>query len=82
MALAFSSVSCVNPSMTFMALTARAVVYADQQLKTGVIQQYYIFKNNETNSIVIHLKYLTRKFISGVKFCKGITLQANQAAIV
>ena len=34
---AFSSVSCVNPSITFMALTARAVDYADQQLKAGVI---------------------------------------------
>jgi len=34
---AFSSVSCVNPSITFMALTARAVDYADQQLKADVI---------------------------------------------
>jgi len=34
---AFSSVSCVNPSITFMALTARAVDYADQQLKAGAI---------------------------------------------
>lgn len=30
---AFSSVSCVNPSITFMAFTARAVDYADKQLK-------------------------------------------------
>ncbi|WOH39509.1 GMC family oxidoreductase [Thalassotalea fonticola] len=34
---AFSSVSCVNPSITFMALTARAVDYADKQLKSGII---------------------------------------------
>ncbi|MGJ8691640.1 MAG: GMC oxidoreductase [Thalassotalea sp.] len=34
---AFSSVSCVNPSITFMALTARAVDYADQQIKAGKI---------------------------------------------
>jgi len=34
---AFSSVSCVNPSITFMALTARAVDYADKQLKAGLI---------------------------------------------
>lgn len=32
---AFSSASCVNPSITFMALTARAVDYADQQIKAG-----------------------------------------------
>lgn len=34
---AFSSVSCVNPSITFMAFTARAVDYADQQMKRGLI---------------------------------------------
>jgi len=34
---AFSSVSCVNPSITFMALTARAVDYAVKQLKNGII---------------------------------------------
>ncbi|SES64733.1 GMC oxidoreductase [Thalassotalea agarivorans] len=32
---AFPSQSCVNPSLTFMALTARAVDYADKQLKAG-----------------------------------------------
>ena len=32
---AFSSTSCVNPSLTFMALTARAVDYADKQIKAG-----------------------------------------------
>jgi choline dehydrogenase-like flavoprotein len=30
---AFPSVSCVNPSITFMAFTARAVDYADKQMK-------------------------------------------------
>mgnify|MGYP000379602337 CR=1 FL=1 len=34
---AFPSVSCVNPSITFMAFTARAVDYADKQMKIGVI---------------------------------------------
>lgn len=34
---AFSSVSCVNPSITFMALTARAVDYADKQFKAGIL---------------------------------------------
>ncbi len=34
---AFSSVSCVNPSITFMALTARAVDYADKQVKQGLL---------------------------------------------
>lgn len=32
---AFSSVSCVNPSITFMAFTARAVDFADKQLKSN-----------------------------------------------
>lgn len=32
---AFSSVSCVNPSLTFMALTARAADYAVKQLQQG-----------------------------------------------
>lgn len=32
-----ASVSCVNPSITFMALTARAADYAVKQLKAGVI---------------------------------------------
>ena len=32
-----ASVSCVNPSLTFMALTARAADYAVKQLKAGVI---------------------------------------------
>ncbi|MCC2606547.1 GMC oxidoreductase [Planctobacterium marinum] len=32
---AFSSISCVNPSITFMALTARAADYAVKQMKTG-----------------------------------------------
>lgn len=32
-----ASISCVNPSLTFMALTARAADYAVQQLKAGVI---------------------------------------------
>jgi choline dehydrogenase-like flavoprotein len=30
-----SSTSCVNPSLTFMALTARATAYAVDQLKAG-----------------------------------------------
>ncbi|MBN8430955.1 GMC family oxidoreductase [Microbulbifer salipaludis] len=34
---AFSSGSCVNPSVTFMAFTARAVDFADQQLKQGYL---------------------------------------------
>jgi len=34
---AFPSVSCVNPSITFMALTARAVEHADKQMKAGII---------------------------------------------
>lgn len=34
---AFSSISCVNPSLTFMALTARAADYATQQMKDGLI---------------------------------------------
>lgn len=34
---AFSSTSCVNPSITFMAFTARAVDYADRQMKSGII---------------------------------------------
>ncbi|TYK67245.1 GMC oxidoreductase [Colwellia echini] len=34
---AFSSVSCVNPSITFMAFTARAVDFADKQLKANNI---------------------------------------------
>lgn len=33
---AFNSQSCVNPSLTFMAMTARAVHYADEQLKAGL----------------------------------------------
>jgi choline dehydrogenase-like flavoprotein len=32
-----TSVSCVNPSLTFMALTARATDYAVKQLKAGAI---------------------------------------------
>ncbi|MEP1445299.1 MAG: GMC family oxidoreductase [Paraglaciecola sp.] len=32
---AFSSISCVNPSITFMAFTARAADYADKQIKAG-----------------------------------------------
>ena len=32
-----ASVSCVNPSLTFMALTARAVDHAVKQMKAGVI---------------------------------------------
>ena len=34
---AFSSSSCVNPSISFMAFTARAVDFADKQLKAGNI---------------------------------------------
>ncbi|MCJ8321427.1 MAG: GMC family oxidoreductase [Colwellia sp.] len=34
---AFASVSCVNPSITFMAFTARAVDYADKQMEKGII---------------------------------------------
>lgn len=34
---AFSSVSCVNPSITFMAFTARAVDFADKQIKANAI---------------------------------------------
>lgn len=33
-----TSASCVNPSLTYMALTARAVDYAVKQLKAGMIQ--------------------------------------------
>jgi choline dehydrogenase-like flavoprotein len=32
-----ASISCVNPSLTFMALTARAADYAVKQLKAGAI---------------------------------------------
>jgi choline dehydrogenase-like flavoprotein len=32
-----SSSSCVNPSLTFMALTARAAGYAVQQLRAGAL---------------------------------------------
>jgi choline dehydrogenase-like flavoprotein len=32
-----SSTSCVNPSMTFMAFTARAADYAVKQVKANVI---------------------------------------------
>jgi choline dehydrogenase-like flavoprotein len=32
-----ASVSCVNPSLTFMAMTARAADYAVKQMKAGVI---------------------------------------------
>jgi choline dehydrogenase-like flavoprotein len=32
-----ASISCVNPSLTFMALTARAVDYAVKGLKAGTI---------------------------------------------
>jgi len=32
---AYNSQSCVNPSLTFMAMTARAVDYADKQIKKG-----------------------------------------------
>jgi len=34
---AYNSQSCVNPSLTFMAMTARAVDYADKQIKAGRI---------------------------------------------
>lgn len=34
---AFASVACQNPSLTFMALTARAVEYAASQMKTGAL---------------------------------------------
>ena len=34
---AFSSTSCVNPSLTFMALTARAADYAVEQLREGKV---------------------------------------------
>ncbi|WP_379551475.1 GMC oxidoreductase [Qipengyuania sp. DGS5-3] len=34
---AFASVACQNPSLTFMALTARAVDYAAQKMKEGTI---------------------------------------------
>jgi len=34
---AFASVACQNPSLTFMALTARAVDYAASQMKEGII---------------------------------------------
>ncbi|WP_438729285.1 GMC oxidoreductase [Parasphingorhabdus sp. DH2-15] len=34
---AFASVACQNPSLTFMALTARAVDYASRQMKEGTI---------------------------------------------
>lgn len=34
---AFASTACVNPSLTFMALTARAADYATQQMKDGII---------------------------------------------
>ena len=34
---AFASVACQNPSLTFMALTARAVDYATTQMKAGKI---------------------------------------------
>jgi choline dehydrogenase-like flavoprotein len=32
-----ASISCVNPSLTFMALTARAADYAVKQLKAGAV---------------------------------------------
>ena len=32
---AYNSQSCVNPSLTFMAMTARAVDYADKHLTAG-----------------------------------------------
>jgi len=32
-----ASASCVNPSLTFMALTARAVDHAVKQMKAGTI---------------------------------------------
>jgi choline dehydrogenase-like flavoprotein len=34
---AFASVACQNPSLTFMALTARAADYAAQQMKEGTL---------------------------------------------
>ncbi len=34
---AFASTACQNPSLTFMALTARAVDYASRQMKEGVL---------------------------------------------
>lgn len=34
---AFASIACQNPSLTFMALTARAVDYAAQQMKEGIL---------------------------------------------
>lgn len=34
---AFASIACQNPSLTFMALTARAADYAAQQLKEGIL---------------------------------------------
>lgn len=34
---AMTSSSCVNPSITYMALTARACDYAVKQIKDGVI---------------------------------------------
>ena len=34
---AMASASCVNPSLTYMALTARAVDYAVTQLQAGAI---------------------------------------------
>ena len=34
---AFTSSACQNPSLTYMALTARAADYADKQLKAGLI---------------------------------------------
>ena len=34
---AFASIACQNPSLTFMALTARAVDYAAQRMKEGTL---------------------------------------------
>jgi choline dehydrogenase-like flavoprotein len=34
---AFASIACQNPSLTFMALTARAADYAAQQMKEGTL---------------------------------------------
>ena len=34
---AFASSACQNPSLTFMALTARAADYADKQMKSGAL---------------------------------------------
>ncbi len=34
---AMTSASCVNPSLTYMALTARAVDYAAKQVKAGAL---------------------------------------------